>query len=227
MIQPEHGMKETTTKEKVLKKIRDALVNAMPSPYVDVDMENPVIKQPDAEFIEESFAKAFSQTGGKFVFCKDVHEMAYGLKMLTEQKEVQQLFCREAFLVELLKELGIDYENDPANISQCDAAVTACEALVARHGSIVVSSGQECGRKSFVTPPLHIVVATNQQLVNDLAEAFRSIQIKYGKEIPSLITVVSGPSRTADIEKTIVHGAHGPKELYLFMLDIEGSNTDK
>ncbi len=219
-------MKETTSKEKVLKKIRDALVNAMPSPYVGVDLENPVIKEPGTEFMEEAFAEAFNKAGGKFVFCQDVHEMAYGLKVLTEQKEVKQLFCREAFLIDLLKELGIDHENDPDNIHHCDAAVTACEALVARHGSVVFSSGQECGRKSFVAPPLHIVVATNQQLVKDLAEAFRSIQIKYGTETPSLITVVSGPSRTADIEKTLVHGVHGPKELYLFMLDIQGAHPD-
>lgn len=214
-------MQETTSKEKVLKKVRDALVNAMPAPYDGVDLDSPVIHAPAGEYREEAFAGVFNQTGGKFVYCPDVREMASGLQSLIAEKKVGKLFCRELFLTDLLSEMGIDHEGVPENIHTCDAALTACEALVVRHGSIVFSSGQESGRKSFVAAPLHIVVATNQQMVDDVAGAFRFLKTKYGQDMPSFITFVSGPSRTADIEKTLVHGAHGPKELYLFMLDTE------
>lgn len=212
-------MQETTTKEKVLKKVRDALVNAMPAPYEGVDLDSPVIRTPGGDFREEAFAGAFNRTGGKFVYCPGAGDMARGISTLIGEKKIAKLFCRESFLSDLLTEMGIDHEGDPANVHHCDAAITACEALVVRHGSIVFSSGQESGRKSFVAAPLHIVVATNQQMVDDLAGAFRFLKAKYGKDMPSFVTFVSGPSRTADIEKTLVHGAHGPKELYLFMLD--------
>ncbi|MNL89836.1 Lactate utilization protein C [compost metagenome] len=53
----------------------------------------------------------------------------------------------------------------------------------------------------------------------DLKDAFKLIKDKYGSQIPSMISTITGPSRTADIEKTLVLGAHGPKELFVFLID--------
>ncbi|MOA49007.1 Lactate utilization protein C [compost metagenome] len=53
----------------------------------------------------------------------------------------------------------------------------------------------------------------------DLKDAFALLKEKYEEHLPSNITVISGPSRTADIEKTLVLGAHGPKEFYVFLID--------
>jgi L-lactate dehydrogenase complex protein LldG len=57
------------------------------------------------------------------------------------------------------------------------------------------------------------------QLVPDIKDGLQLIKSKYGNKIPSMISLVSGPSRTADIEKTLVMGAHGPRELVLFLID--------
>jgi L-lactate dehydrogenase complex protein LldG len=86
-------------------------------------------------------------------------------------------------------------------------------------GSIMVSTAQASGRRLIVYPDVHIVVAYTSQLLPDLPEALNAITEKYGKDLPSLISVISGPSRTADIEKTLVMGAHGPRELYLFLIE--------
>ena len=75
------------------------------------------------------------------------------------------------------------------------------------------------GRRLSIYPPVHIVLAYTSQLVPDLKDAFALLKSKYGNQIPSMITNVTGPSRTADIEKTLVLGAHGPKELFVFLLD--------
>jgi L-lactate dehydrogenase complex protein LldG len=56
-------------------------------------------------------------------------------------------------------------------------------------------------------------------LVNDLKQALAGIKQKYADNIPSMISVITGPSRTADIEKTLIMGAHGPKEIYVFLID--------
>ncbi len=219
-------MKESTTKEKVLKKIRDALVNPMSAPFEKVDMEHPVFMASREIFREEQFAEAFTGAGGQFIFCPDVDEFAADLQALITQKGISSLFCGEEFITGLLKELKIPYENDPVKMIDCQATITGCEALVASHGSVVFSSRQGGGRKSFACPPLQIVVATNRQLVADLSSAFRFLNAKYNKILPSQITFATGPSRTADIEKTLVHGAHGPKELYLLMLDIGREQAD-
>ena len=83
----------------------------------------------------------------------------------------------------------------------------------------MVSSKQQCGRRMFVYPPVHIVLAYTSQLVPDLKQALIGIKQKYSDKIPSMISVITGPSRTADIEKTLVLGAHGPREIYVFLVD--------
>ena len=105
------------------------------------------------------------------------------------------------------------------NLESCDASVTGCEYLVARTGSIVMSAAEQSGRTVSVYAPVHICIAYTHQLVFDIKDALQSIKEKYAGSIPSFITFASGPSRTADIEKTLVTGVHGPKEVYLFLVD--------
>jgi L-lactate dehydrogenase complex protein LldG len=66
---------------------------------------------------------------------------------------------------------------------------------------------------------VHIVVASVGQLLPDIKDALAYMRKKYGQRLPSMMSLITGPSRTADIEKTLVMGAHGPKELILFLID--------
>ena len=110
------------------------------------------------------------------------------------------------------------YQTDK-DFEQADVGFTLCEALIARNGSILLSNAGMAGRRLSIYPPIHIVLAYTSQLVLDLKDGFKLIKNKYGNQLPSMISTVTGPSRTADIEKTLVLGAHGPKELYVFLLD--------
>ena len=213
-------MKDSTSKEKVLKKVRDALVERMPAPYPDVDMESNVFAGQEGEFLEELFAEAFIRANGKFVFSSDVEELAENLNRLIATSSIKKLYYGEDFLAGLLQSLDVELYNKPGDVFKCDAAVTSCEALIARHGTIVCSSTDMGGRKGMVAAPIHIVFATSKQLVYSIKEAMQYLEEKYQSAMPSLVSFLTGPSRTADIEKTLVHGAHGPKELYLFMLDM-------
>ncbi len=107
----------------------------------------------------------------------------------------------------------------PCNLESCDASVTGCEYLVARTGTIVLSAAQQSGRTVSVYAPIHICIAYTNQLVYDVKDALQALKEKYADNIPSFITFASGPSRTADIEKTLVTGVHGPKEVYLFLVE--------
>jgi L-lactate dehydrogenase complex protein LldG len=82
-----------------------------------------------------------------------------------------------------------------------------------------MSAAQQSGRTVSVYAPIHICIAYTNQLVYDLKDSLQLLKDRYVDNFPSLITYASGPSRTADIEKTLVTGVHGPKEVYLFLVD--------
>ena len=109
------------------------------------------------------------------------------------------------------------YTDNPTDFDKMQAGISSCEFLVARTGSVIVSSASESGRQMNVFPPIHIVIANSTQLVDYLTDALVELHNKYGNVLPSTITTITGPSRTADIEKTLVLGAHGPKEFIVFL----------
>ncbi|MFM8284386.1 MAG: lactate utilization protein C [Planctomycetaceae bacterium] len=100
----------------------------------------------------------------------------------------------------------------------CDAGITACEALVAQTGSILVGSGTCGGRGLSVLPHVHVVIATVDQVVATLADAFDGARRRHGGRLPSMLSLITGPSRTGDIERILVLGAHGPRELIVVLV---------
>ena len=173
---------------------------------------------PATQELEIEFAEQFSNLQGKFVFCLDHQEVAEHLKRIVEANKWTKIYCRETELSKTLRNAGfITLIN--TGLADCDVAITGCEFLVARTGSIVMSSAQESGRTTSVYAPVHICIAHSSQLVYDIRNGLEKMKEKYGSTLPSMITFASGPSRTADIEKTLVVGVHGPKEVFVFLVD--------
>ena len=112
----------------------------------------------------------------------------------------------------------VDGGYDVHTLERCDVGITTCDALVAQTGTLVVTSRSSGGRALSVLPPHHLVIARRDQLVPDLPAAFELIQKRYGADYPSMISLVTGPSRTGDIERILVLGAHGPKKLTVVMV---------
>lgn len=109
--------------------------------------------------------------------------------------------------------LRTDCGYDTAELERCDAGITACDALIAQTGSVLVTSKSAGGRALSVLPPHHVVIARRNQLAADLTEAYAIVKARYAPDYPSMISVITGPSRTGDIERILVLGAHGPKKL--------------
>lgn len=102
----------------------------------------------------------------------------------------------------------------PAEASQ--ATITLADALIAQTGSILVTAG--CGgRGASVIAPCHIVYATVDQLVPDLTTVLSRASRDGILDRNSFACVISGSSRTADIEKILVQGAHGPRRLVVIL----------
>ncbi len=210
-------MKVSSSKENILKKIRQALANPVPVPFPQSEGNSSVF-QPLQKDLEIEFAENFTGLLGRFSFCIDEKELAGQLQYLTEGKKLISLFCKEKELKQKLVNQGFN-KFTSADIASCDASITGCELLIARTGSLLMSSAQASGRTTSVYAPVHICVAYTSQLVYDIKEGLQILKEKYAGKLPSLITLATGPSRTADIEKTLVVGVHGPKEVYVFLVE--------
>ena len=106
------------------------------------------------------------------------------------------------------------YDRD--ELEKCDAGITLCDALIAQTGSVLITARSAGGRALSILPPHHVVLARREQMVPDLSAAFALLRATYSDELPSLMSFITGPSRTGDIERILVLGAHGPKQLTIF-----------
>jgi L-lactate dehydrogenase complex protein LldG len=210
-------MKASSSKEKILKKIREALSNPVPLPFPKSEGTDYVF-QTQKDDLEILFAEEFTKLLGKFAFCVNEKDMKSQLQQLVAEKKWKNIYCVEERLLKIIDD-GKFLNLNKSTLADCDASVTSCKFLVARTGAIVMTSAQQSGRTVSAYAPVHICIAWINQLVYDTRDALKSLKAGGADNIPSFITFAAGPSRTADIEKTLVVGVHGPKEVYLFLID--------
>ncbi|MFI5152100.1 MAG: lactate utilization protein C [Chitinophagales bacterium] len=210
-------MKVSAAKENILKKIRQALSHSTPLPFPASEGNSSLFTPPTQE-LDIEFAEQFGKLLGKFIFCLNHKELMSQLTGLINHKGWENIYCIEKGLQDILSKEGFS-KYSTQGLADCDAAITTCELLIARTGSIVMSAAQSGGRTTSVYAPVHLCVAYGKQLVYDIRDGLQLLKEKYKNHLPSLITFATGPSRTADIEKTLVVGVHGPKEVYLFLVD--------
>lgn len=211
-------LNSTTSKEKILKKIRKALTHKSTQEIGDIDKTSEIFTISE-EPLEIQFAQNFSALNGKFIFCENEAEFIENFDFISKDHDWKNLFCFEPQIKALLKKGKIRFSDKEEKLLETDIGITLCENLVARTGSIVITSRQLSGRRLPVYGNFHIVIAYTSQLVNNVNDSLKQIREKYNNQLPSMISTITGPSRTADIEKTLVQGAHGPKEVFVFLID--------
>ncbi len=189
-----------------------ALAHPTPLPFPQSEGTEPVF-QPQQQDLVVEFAEQFTSLQGKFIFCMDERELMDHFSKLCYQNHWTKIYCAEEKWKPIIQPNTLH-----ADIASCEASLTSCEALIARTGSIVLTSVHQ-GRIPSVYAPVHVCIAYTSQLVYDVRDGLKGLKEKYRQYLPSLITFATGPSRTADIEKTLVVGVHGPKEVYCFVID--------
>jgi len=217
----------------ILARIREALAvpapvpgdghgTACPTPIPPSPADQRRVLPPVGQSFDEQlalFRKNAAELRAGFRLLKDLDALAAELKKLCAEERWQRAAshggeltgaaCRALGLPVLLT----DQPFDKRELAGCDVGLSACDALVAQTGSVVVTSRSAGGRALSVLPPHHVVLARREQLVPDLPAAFALLKSKYGAGYPSMISFITGPSRTGDIERILVLGAHGPKQL--------------
>jgi len=96
-----------------------------------------------------------------------------------------------------------------------DVGISNAQAGIAETGTLVLDSSRERNRLVSLVPPVHIAILNASNIVQTLGEALSTL--RQSEEVSPIVTLVTGPSRTADIELTLAIGVHGPQELYVIV----------
>jgi L-lactate dehydrogenase complex protein LldG len=103
---------------------------------------------------------------------------------------------------------------DPASLT----AVTHAFAGVAETGTLALASGADNPTSLNFLPDNHIVVLAAKDVVGDYEAVWRRLRDIHGEAMPRTVNLITGPSRTADIEQTLILGAHGPRRLHVILV---------
>jgi L-lactate dehydrogenase complex protein LldG len=226
-MEPEE--KNMTNREIILGRIREALKS--PEAVHEVPVAPPSsFKQwlpPVGDSPEEQmdlFRSNVEDLRADFKLCASLDEAIRCLQAMAVEYDWKKIGLHRGVLTETvargldLVKVMTDEGYVLADLESCDAGLTGCDALIAQTGSVLVSSTTSGGRALSVLPPHHIVLARENQLVPDLTVALERAQEKYGDQYPSFLSLITGPSRTGDIERILVLGAHGPKRLTILLV---------
>jgi L-lactate dehydrogenase complex protein LldG len=228
-------------REKILSRVREALTIAAPFPGEQVDGHHSVQRQaprsaatgarewlPPVGPAFDDEVKAFGANAvdlkADFHLLDEPEALAPLMRKLRDAEGWKRAASHAGNLTQracdalALPVLLTDRPYDVNELESCDVGITGCDALVAQTGSVLVTSRSAGGRALSVLPPHHVVLARREQLVPDLPSAFELLQRGYAGNYPSFISFITGPSRTGDIERILVLGAHGPKKLTIICL---------
>ncbi len=213
--------KGVTNKEQILAKVRNAIIEKPEAVFKDIDQHSDTwvpISEEDGTAI--TFVQHFKDQGGIFIYLESEQELADCLRQLVPENEWEPLWCTSPDIQELLKKYGIPYTTGTQrNPKQKLVSITGCECLVAQTGSVVVSEAMTRSRTAYTLPDVHLIVARSEQIVPGLKEAFVQLQERYDETHPSQLAIITGISRTTDIEQMPIYGVNGAKQIAVFLVD--------
>ncbi len=199
------------SREQIIKLLKARQTNKTPLPELKT---TPLA---DADLVEK-FKFEFERAGGILIKAS-FDEIFDALSKIITMENLRKIYAEnfDDEINSIIKNLQIDeiitQPHSHRQISLVDASITSCDFLIAETGTIVFIHRDEKFKSSVLLPRVHIIIARNEQIVGTLGEVFSLI----GKNFDSIF-LITGPSRTADIEKVIVRGVHGPQKVYLILV---------
>jgi L-lactate dehydrogenase complex protein LldG len=213
-------------KANILRRLKEANPNPINSSSPQVRAEEIFSDIPESE-LELVFKKNLEALAGEVFIADSAVEAANKLsellssnsnRIIYQQSKMLDLLKGESTnLVELLNTRAVSLSPGITNsdFGAHGFGITIARALIARTGSVVIDSLSCGGRRASVLPEHHIVLASRGQLVPNLTPILVDLS---NDSAPNYGCVITGPSRTSDIEKTLVLGAHGPKRLSVIIV---------
>jgi L-lactate dehydrogenase complex protein LldG len=208
-------------REQILGALRTGLHGAEVPPLPAVATAAPLAAAERAE----RFAATLAKVGGVVERVADFAQAAQRARDMLAAANVRTLARSDApelagvcaGLPSTTRVLAVDAPRD--ELLAADAGLTTAQWGIAETGTLVLVSALEQHRLASLLPPLHVAILPVSRLLGTLGDAFAALRAPDGRLASRTITFVTGPSRTADIELTLVVGVHGPKALHVLLVD--------
>lgn len=209
-------MQLSESRKNTINRIRAALRKKTPIPFAGAQVCLDMFVNGHHDLAAQ-FENEFKAVHGKVIYCEGIEKLGREIDALAKEKGLQHIACSDP---SVLSDVSPYVRSLVAvrSAEDSDSALTACEFLVARTGTVVLSSTQPSGRVQPVRAPVHLIVAYADQLVADLGDAIKGMRGRSEGQFPSALLFASGPSRTGDIERTLILGMHGPRETFVFLV---------
>lgn len=182
----------------------------------------------------ERFCAELANAGGKAHLADSADAVVRAIQSIVQPHNVRKILLSRGGLIERLelpvklKQLGLDAKaiddtgaNHRDEVFAADVGITNVHRLIAETGTVVLAANPHEPRSVSLLPPVHIALAERSQILPDLFDLFDlfSPTASATKSLPpSCLTLITGPSKTGDIELRLVTGVHGPGEVHVILL---------
>ena len=221
-------MDETTFLQRIRERQSSIIHHQPPHPG---KFPRPVRTLPEDLMAE--FGRRLTAVGGHVYPVNDAVSARLQLRDIIETLRQKGLALEKAAITQhdILQEMALDsllprlkletflVPNAAFRVQDADLGLTGVEYAVAASGTIVVVASPSHPRSVSLLPPVHIAVVRQEQLLPDLAALAERLHQDFPERPSSGIALITGPSRTADIEQTLSIGVHGPGELHVLMIN--------
>lgn len=174
------------------------------------------------------FRERLEAVGGHCLVARDEIEAAAMLTKIVDSLPVTQrrrlAISNSTVVARLVRDLSSEEREiavtpDSNDLFNFDVGITSAQVAIAETGTLVLESDSERHRLISLVPPVHIAIINARNIVQTLGDALNHVQGEGAEVMSRAITFITGPSRTADIELTLAIGVHGPKELYVIIVE--------
>ncbi len=209
------------SRDHILHKIRTALGRSAGQPPAEAPPVRLRVPEADLEARIEAFVGSVSRLGGKARRARSPEEVRdYAARLLDGRRAV-------ASNAAVLRDCGItglpgvewafsDYSALQAACVQAELGITGADYALADTGTVVLLASAAEARMISLLPPVHLAVVPKERILTGLDELFALLPRP--SELTSSAVLITGPSRTADIEQILVRGVHGPGEIHVVVL---------
>ena len=152
-----------------------------------------------------------------------ITEIGLSLRLLISEQNIRKAtvwntpFLKQLGIAEILQTLTVELispNSDKHEMATCDLGITEADYLLPETGTLVLRSSAEKTRGVSLLPRVHLAIVHPEMLRADMHQVFAEAKDSH------YLVFITGPSRTADIELTVTLGVHGPKNLYVWMIDV-------
>ncbi|MCK5782732.1 MAG: LUD domain-containing protein [Flavobacteriales bacterium] len=193
--------------------IKDQESNPDEEKGISLDDNTRKIKRP----LDVKFAETFTKSGGRFIYCLDEQDVLLSIKSIIDENGWKEILSFDNTFNLLLDRAGIPHTDKTSGDS---AFFTNCEALIAKDGSILISSNQTKGRKLSDLPYDFMIIGQVSDLLEDRSEGLSNINQKWHGNIPSSITTIKGPNTVTGTDNILDYGSiNTSKNIYLLLVE--------